>query len=124
MDYGLLPPTPDPGQEKPSRSKKRKRGDADGSSCEDSFVVGSGTEEKMDDETYTKRKQKKKKKKKNGDLKKEKGEFVREEASGLCFFSLISGPTMILFRIRVWLVFYESIYGYYGDTVETQLLCG
>eukprot|EP00268_Persea_americana_P017430 TRINITY_DN18394_c0_g2_i2.p1 TRINITY_DN18394_c0_g2~~TRINITY_DN18394_c0_g2_i2.p1 ORF type:complete len:826 (+),score=210.34 TRINITY_DN18394_c0_g2_i2:168-2645(+) len=82
VDYGLLPATPDLGQEKPSTSKKRKRRDADGGSCEDSSVVGSGTEEKMDDEKNEKRKQKKmKKKKKKGELKKENGELVAEQVS-------------------------------------------
>ena len=90
MDYGLLPATPDLGQEKPSTSKKRKRRDADGGSCEDSSVVGSGTEEKMDDEKNEKRKQKKmKKKKKKGELKKENGELVAEQVSGTCFSLIV-----------------------------------
>ncbi|RWR81210.1 DEAD-box ATP-dependent RNA helicase 13 isoform X1 [Cinnamomum micranthum f. kanehirae] len=82
VGYGLLPATLDLGQEKPSTSKKRKRRDADGGSCEDSSVVGSGTEEKIDDKKNEKRKQKKtKKKKKKGELKKENDELVSEQVS-------------------------------------------
>ncbi|XP_077229832.1 P-loop containing nucleoside triphosphate hydrolases superfamily protein [Tasmannia lanceolata] len=81
-EYGFLPDfSSKTGEENPSfssKSEKRKRLSADGSSGDDSSIVQAGSEEEVDDEKKVKRKKKKKKKTKDKLKKKKSDKKVAE----------------------------------------------